>query len=104
MPPKRAGGNPRAFAEYRKLDWLSLSRRLSLMLSGGARHAGVLAAAKPAHPEMWITAEERQSLYRRLGTRRGTSHLFARTPLMLLALVIKLTPPGTGSSCGGLNR
>jgi hypothetical protein len=39
----------------RKLDW----RSLSLMLSGGARHAGVLAAAKPAHPEMWITAEER---------------------------------------------
>jgi hypothetical protein len=29
------------------------------MLSGGARHAGVLAAAKPAHPKMWITAEER---------------------------------------------
>jgi hypothetical protein len=43
----------------RRLDWLSLSRRSSLMLSGGARHAGVLAAAKPAHPEMWITAEER---------------------------------------------
>jgi hypothetical protein len=42
----------------RRLDWLSLSRRSSLMLSGGARHAGVLAAAKPAHPEMWITAEE----------------------------------------------
>jgi hypothetical protein len=39
----------------RRLDWLSSS----LMLSGGARHAGVLAAAKPAHPEMWITAEER---------------------------------------------
>jgi hypothetical protein len=29
------------------------------MLSGGARHVGVLAAAKPAHPEMWITGEER---------------------------------------------
>jgi hypothetical protein len=29
------------------------------MLSGGARHTGVLAAAKPAHPKMWITAEER---------------------------------------------
>jgi hypothetical protein len=43
----------------RRLDWLSLSRRSSLMLSGGARHAGVLAAAKPAHPEIWITAEER---------------------------------------------
>jgi hypothetical protein len=39
----------------RRLDWLSLS----LMLSGGTRHVGVLAAAKPAHPEMWITAEER---------------------------------------------
>jgi len=43
----------------RRLDWLSLSRRSSLMWSGGARHADVLAAAKPAHPEMWITAEER---------------------------------------------
>jgi hypothetical protein len=29
------------------------------MWSGGARHAGVLAAAKPAHPEMWITAQEK---------------------------------------------
>lgn len=35
---------------------------------------------------------------------RGTSHLFAWTSLMLLALVIELTPQGTGSTCGGLNR
>jgi hypothetical protein len=49
-------GQPsRVSPNIRRLDWLSSS----LMLSGGARHAGVLAAAKPAHPEMWITAEER---------------------------------------------
>ena len=100
----RAGGNLRAFAEYPQTRLAELVAPLVADVVGRRQACRVLAAAKPAHPEMWITAEERQSLYRRLGTRRGTSHLFARTPLMLLALVIKLTPPGTGSSCGGRNR